>query len=94
MELFRISWNYEKHTVDLAETKLSDKQFGKLARAGFIEVTVTLIARLVCNLVMERPDNELVSGLRKVARAINAKPRMKGKYLIRRLYILNINKRK
>lgn len=45
----------------LTETKAPDKQFGKLARAGFIEPALTLIARPVCNLVMERPDNEFVS---------------------------------
>lgn len=45
----------------LTETKTPDKQFGKLARAGFIEPALTLIARPVCNLVMEWPDNEFVS---------------------------------
>lgn len=48
------------------QMKASDKQFGKLAPAGFIEATLTLIARPVCNLVMERLDNESVSGFRKL----------------------------
>lgn len=46
--------------------RASDKQFGKLAHVGFIEPTLTLIARPVCNLVMERLDNEFVSGFRKL----------------------------
>lgn len=70
----------------LTETEVSDKQFGKLARAGFIEPTpLTLIARPVCNLVMERRDNEFVSRFRKLPSrvsvlAVNVKPRIQRDY--------------
>lgn len=76
------------HT-SLTETEAADKQFGKLARTGFIEPALTLIARPVCNLVMERLDNELVSGFQKLssrdfALAVNVKPRTQLDYSLPR----------
>lgn len=73
----------------LTETQASDKQFGKLARTGFIESTLTLIARPVCNLVMERLDNEFVSRFRKLPSrvsvlAMNVKLRMQLDYSVPR----------
>jgi len=55
----------------LTKTEASDKQFGKLVRTGFIELALTLIARPVCNLVMERLDNEFVSRFRKLSSRVS-----------------------
>lgn len=73
----------------LTKTEAPDKQFGKLVRTGFIELTLTLIARPVCNLVMERLDNEFVSRFRKLSSrvpvlAVNIKPRMQLDYSVSR----------